>query len=159
MPIITLTTEINAPPQRCFDLSRSIDLHKICAHESNEKAIDGKTFGLISLNESVTWEAKHFGFKQRLTSKITHFDEPHRFVDEMTKGIFKSIYHKHLFAEIDGKTVMGDYFEYVSPFGLLGKLADVLFLKTYLRNMLIKRNQIIKQFAESDRWKDVPHIN
>lgn len=159
MPVIALTTFINAPTQRCFDLSRSIDLHKICAKNSNEKAIDGKTSGLISLNESVTWEATHFGFKQRLTSKITHFDEPHRFVDEMTEGIFKRIYHKHIFAQDQGKTIMGDHFEYVSPFGLLGKLADVLFLKGYLKKMLIERNTIIKQFAESDRWKEVPQIN
>ena len=50
---------------------------------------------------------------------------------------------------------MTDYFEYVSPFGSIGKLVDFLFLKTYMTNLLDKRNQTIKEFAESDKWKSV----
>ena len=54
-----------------FDLSRSIDLHTISTKKTKEEAIAGKTSGLISLNETVTWKAKHLGFYQILTSKIT----------------------------------------------------------------------------------------
>jgi len=97
MPHIKLTTKIKAPITRCFDLSRSIDLHKISTHQSNEEAIAGVTKGLINLHESVTWRAKHFGLWQKLTSKITRCEPPFIFVDEMTEGAFKSIHHTHLY--------------------------------------------------------------
>lgn len=97
MPHIKLETIINAPIERCFDLARSIDLHKISTGNTQEEAIAGTTSGLIGLNETVTWRARHFGVRQTLTSKITEFERPHFFVDEMLEGAFKSIYHKHIF--------------------------------------------------------------
>ena len=82
MPLIFLETIINAPIERCFDLSRSIDLHKSSMKSTNEEAIEGKTTGLIELNETVTWRAKHLGVYQHLAVQITKFDRPHSFTDE-----------------------------------------------------------------------------
>jgi len=48
-----------------------------------------------------------------------------------------------------GQTVMTDIFAFVSPLGILGRLANVLFLKSYMKRLLMKRNEIIKQAAES----------
>ena len=154
MPRIELQTEIHANRIVVFDLSRSIDLHKISTKQTNEKAIAGKTHGLISLNERVTWKAKHFGIYQKLTSKITD-DRPNFFVDIMVKGLLSSFRHEHHFAEIDGKTIMTDMFNYKSPLGILGIVADRLFLKSYMTNLLAKRNKILKEYAESDQWKKV----
>lgn len=153
MPRIVLVTEINAPIERCFDLSRSIDLHKISTEHTNEEAIDGVTSGLIRLDESVTWRAKHFGIYQKLTTKITEFDSPRFIVDEMVKGAFKGFKHEHHFVRIENGTQMTDIFDYQSPFGILGKLADMVVLKKYMTKLLIKRNETIKEFAESDKWK------
>lgn len=155
MPRIELRTEIKADRQIVFDLSRSIDLHKISTEHTNETVIAGKTSGLIGLNESVTWRAKHFGFYQKLTSKITEFDQPNYFTDEMVSGTFKSFIHEHHFADINGGTLMTDSFDYTSPLGYLGQIADKLFLKKYMSNLLRKRNQIIKEFAESNKWKAI----
>ena len=99
MPSIILETPINAPIERCFDLSRSIDLHTDSMQHTGEKAIAGRTSGLIELGESVTWEAKHFGIRQTLTSKITEFDRPNYFVDEQVSGAFKSFRHEHHFEQ------------------------------------------------------------
>ncbi|MDW7692819.1 SRPBCC family protein [Flammeovirgaceae bacterium SG7u.111] len=155
MPIIKLETEIDAPKKIVFDLSRSIDLHKISTKQTNEEAIAGVTSGLISANQSVTWRAKHFGVYQTLTSKITEFKMPDYFVDEMEKGIFKRFKHEHIFKESEGKTLMIDIFDYESPLGILGKIADKLFLKKYMESLLEIRNETIKEFAESDKWKKV----
>lgn len=151
MPIIVLDTIINAPRDRVFDLSRSIDLHKISTKHTNEEAIEGRTTGLIELNETVTWRAKHFGIYQKLTSKIISLDRPNEFTDVMVKGTFSYIKHQHKFEEAAGKTKMTDVFEYRSPLGILGKLADILFLKRYMKALLVKRNEEIKNFAESER--------
>lgn len=155
MPTIILETKIKANINIVFDLSRSIDLHKISTEHTNEMAIDGKTSGLIGLDEWVTWKAKHFGVYQKLTSKITEFKRADFFTDEMIDGAFESFRHQHLFTEINGGTIMMDLFEYKSPLGILGKLADKLFLKKYMTNLLEKRNCTIKDFAESNKWKTV----
>lgn len=154
MPSIKLTTEIHASMEVVFDLSRSIDFHKTSTYQSKETAICGKTSGLIELGETVTWRAKHFGVYQKLTSKITEFNRPNYFVDELVEGIFNSFRHEHHFEQTESGTLMTDHFEYVSPCGLLGKLADVLFLKTYMTNFLSKRNKLIKEYAESGQYKE-----
>ncbi|WP_452220775.1 SRPBCC family protein [Lacinutrix salivirga] len=148
MPLIETKTSINADIKTCFDLSRNIDFHTQSLQHSNEKAIAGKTSGLIGLNEWVTWEAIHFGIKQQLTSKITAFESPKYFADEMVSGAFKSFKHEHIFITEDDKTVMIDKFQFQSPFGIFGQLANVLFLKRYMFNLIHTRNQFIKAKAE-----------
>lgn len=155
MPKIELVTEIKADIAIVFDLSRSIDLHIISTENTDEKAIAGKTSGLIEINESVTWRAKHFGIYQNLTSKITEFDRPNYFTDEMVSGAFSRFKHEHHFEVINNGTLMTDIFDYKSPFGILGKFADNLFLEKYMTNLLKKRNRIVKEFAESNKWKEI----
>ena len=148
MPSIVVTTFISAPIERCFDLSRSIDLHADSMKHTGEKAIAGRTTGLIELGETVTWQAKHFGIRQTLTSKITEFNRPNYFVDEQVSGAFKSFRHEHRLAWQNGQTLMTDTFSFQSPLGPLGRLANILFLKSYMKRLLLKRNEIIKQAAE-----------
>lgn len=155
MPKIYLQTEIYSPIEICFDLSTSIDLNKISTAHTKEQAVAGRTSGLINLNETVTWQAIHLGFRQRLTSKITAFERPYYFVDEQIEGIFKSIFHEHIFEQANGKVIMKDIFDFRSPFGVLGNIANLLFLTNYMKSLLNGRNQIIKAFAESEKWKDV----
>ena len=155
MPRIELKTEIDADVEVVFDLSRSIDLHRISTKKTNETAIAGKTRGLIELDESVTWRAKHFGLYQKLTSRITEFDRPNYFADEMVRGAFRQFKHEHHFSQFNNQTLMTDIFNYKSPLGFLGILADKLFLQNYMTKLLIERNRIIKEFAESNKWKEI----
>ena len=157
MPTIGLITEINAPIEICFDLSRSIDLHKYSMEHTKEEAIAGRKTGLIEDGEFVTWQAKHFGITQYLTSKISNFNRPYIFRDEQTKGIFDYFRHDHIFESKEDKTIMTDVFEYLAPFGFLGRIADKWFLEKYMTNLLLQRNKVIKEFAESDKWKELLH--
>jgi ligand-binding SRPBCC domain-containing protein len=149
MPKIELCTKINAPIENVFDLARSIDLHMESTRWTGEKAIAGKTSGLIELGESVTWLARHFRIWQTLTSKITEFDRPNYFVDEMTQGSFQSIRHEHHFSESNGKTLMKDEFVFESPLGILGSFFNWLVLTHYMTKLLEERNRVIKTTAES----------
>ncbi|MEM6398582.1 MAG: SRPBCC family protein [Bacteroidota bacterium] len=155
MPAIQVQTHIQAPISCVFDLARSIDLHKISTSHTNEEAIAGVTSGLIGGGETVTWRAKHFGVYQKLTSKITEFDPPYLFVDEMQKGIFKSLRHEHHFESDEQYATMTDTLVYESPLGPLGKLADWLFLKRYLTKFLKDRNAVVKRVAEGGEWREV----
>ncbi|WP_443945458.1 SRPBCC family protein [Pedobacter sp. AW1-32] len=149
MQLITLKTEINAPIDECFDLSRSIDLHLDSMKTSNEKAIAGKTTGLIDLNESVTWLARHFGIRFKMTSQVTDMKKPYQFMDEMVKGPFKSLKHLHYFNAKEESTEMLDVFEFEAPLGFLGWIAEHTFLRFYMKRLLCKRNAIIKLEAEN----------
>jgi ligand-binding SRPBCC domain-containing protein len=146
---IELSTSINAPIGRCFDLSRSIDLHMESTKQTGEQAIAGRTSGLIELGETVTWRAIHFGIWQNLTSKITEFDYPNHFTDEMVSGAFKGFRHEHLFFAVNNQTVMKDIFAFESPYGRLGRLVNFLFLGRYMQKLLKERNRVIKEAAET----------
>lgn len=156
MPVIKIVTHINAPLEIVFDLARSIDLHKISTAHTQEEAIAGKTSGLIGPGESVTWRAKHFGIVQTLTSVITEYDRPHHFTDVMLSGAFAGFKHEHIFEQKGKMAVMIDVFDYTSPYKVLGRVADKLFLKDYMQALLEKRNHVIKEFAEdSGKYKKV----
>jgi len=153
MPVINLETKINAPIERVFDLARSIDLHQRSMDHTGERAVGGVTSGLIDVGQTVTWEAVHFGIRQRLTSKITVCERPTHLQDAMVKGAFEHFTHDHYLSEIETGTVMIDRFEFASPFWPLGAIVDVLFLAKYMTGLLEKRNDVIKRAAESDDWR------
>ncbi len=153
MSTIHLTTLINAPVERVFDLSRSISLHKISTSHTREEAIAGVTTGLINQNETVTWQARHLFKLRRFTSKITAMEKPVHFTGEMIQGDFKSYKHEHHFKQIDNGTLMIDLVDFESPYGAAGKLVNKLFLKSYLKKLLIYRNKVIKEYAETKKWK------
>lgn len=150
---ITLQTQISAPIERVFNLARSIDLHVYSTQHTGEQAVAGRTSGLIGMGESVTWRAKHFGIWQKLTSKIIACDPHFYFADEMVKGPFKWFVHHHWFSEPGGQTTMKDIFAFKVPLGWVGWLFGKLVLKRYMTELLIKRNEAIKQVAEGDEWK------
>jgi len=155
MANIELKTTINAPIERCFLLSLSVDLHQLSTEETNERAIAGVTSGIMKLNDTVTWRAKHFGVYQNLTTKITAYHSPTFFVSEMVKGAFKKMHHQHLFERKENETVMTDIFVVEAPFGILGRLFTKVILKEYMKGFLIKRNNTIKQIAEGNEWKKI----
>jgi ligand-binding SRPBCC domain-containing protein len=149
MAHIRIVTHIAAPIERCFDLSRDIDFHTRSLAHTGERAVAGRTSGLIELGESVTWEARHLGVRQRLTSKITALARPAYFRDEMTAGAFRSFEHDHRFEVRDGATVMTDEVVFRSPLGPLGWAVDYLFMTGYLRRLLEGRALAIKREAEA----------
>lgn len=155
MPKIITKTTIDAPLQRCFDLARSVDLHQVSTAQTNEYIVKGRRKGLLENGENVTWRAKHFGVWQNLTSRITAFESPIYFCDEMVKGAFRSFKHEHIFETINGKTVMTDVFDFESPFGIIGQVFNKLVLIEYMRAFLEERNLVIKDFAETDKWRKV----
>ncbi|CAN5431372.1 hypothetical protein BH10ACI1_BH10ACI1_13330 [soil metagenome] len=149
MPILIIETEINAPPEDCFDLVRDISLHLQTANKTNEKAIAGRIQGKIALGETVTFEGRHFGIRQRLTVKITEFKKPDLFTDEMIEGTFRSFKHKHEFIKKGDGTLMRDTLEWTSPFGFLGRIMDTLLLENHLRKFVSHRNSELKRTAEN----------
>ncbi len=148
MTTITTATFIEADPETCFDLSLDVGVHAESMAHSGERLVGGVTSGILMLGETVTFEARHFGLRFRLTSKITEYERPLRFVDEMVKGPFKAIWHEHQFLAVEGGTLMKDTFRFSAPLGFLGLVAERMFLARYMARTLNERNAFIKQKAE-----------
>ena len=146
--------KIQAPIERCFDLSRSIDFHQVSTHGSDEKAVAGRMNELIQQGESVTWQATHFFVRQLLTTKIVSMERPFRFYDVMQQGAFKSMEHEHLFRNDGGECTMIDTFTYETPYGIFGQIFDFFMLRRYMRGLLKGRSLAIKNAAESEAWKE-----
>lgn len=140
MPRIELATLLPATPERCFELSLSVDAHTASMADSGERAVAGVTSGVMGLGDTVTWRARHFGVRFTMTSAITAYESPHRFVDEQVSGPFRRWWHEHRFEETAAGTRMVDLVEFESPAGPIGRLADALFLTRYMTRLLDQRN-------------------
>ncbi len=159
MQLIELETKIAAPPERCFLLSLSIDLHMDSTAPTGERAIAGVTHGIIGLNQTVTWRGRHFGLMLTHTSLIDRYDPPHYFRDVMIEGHFHSFEHEHIFEPTaDGGTLMRDRLHFAAP---LGWISEKLLLRRYLTRFLLQRDAVIKRIAESQgEWrKYLPNVN
>ena len=158
MVTIEETTVIAAPLDRCFDLARSVEVHLAGNTHFGEQAValEGVTTGLLGPGDIVTWRARHFFVRQRLTSQITAFDPPLYFQDTMLRGAFRSMQHDHYFRTLpDRTTEMRDVFRFAAPIPVLGRIAETLVLHRYMQSLLHERNAVIKQIAESptEDWK------
>ena len=74
-------------------------------------------------------------------------------LEEFLRGAFRRMEHHHYFEQTTNGTIMRDVFSFQSPLGVLGRIADSLFLTRYMKFFLVERNRIIKATAESDDWK------
>jgi ligand-binding SRPBCC domain-containing protein len=155
MPTIHLTTFIQAPAARVFDLARSIDLHKLSMEKFREEPVAGIRSGLIEQGETVTWRARHLFKNRLLRARITEMKRPEKFVDEQAEGDFRFMRHEHYFKPCENGTILIDLFHFETPYGWLGKMVNSIYLNNYMKRMLEHRNEVIKKYAESDQWRKV----
>ena len=150
MSRIVVETSISAPIERVFDVARDIDVHLASQEGRREEAIAGRTTGRIGLGETVTFRARHLGVTMTLTSRVTVFEPPTRFVDEQVSGPFAAFRHEHVFRATATGTVMTDDWIHRSPLGLAGRIVDAVVLDRYLRRQLIARGKGIRRIAEGE---------
>ena len=146
--MLRVETLIQAPLEACFDAARDMGLHCESARQTGERIVAGKSSGLLELGDEIVFEGTHFGVRQRLGSRITAMDPPAMFVDEMTQGVFASLCHTHEFASRDQGTLMVDILEWRSPLGILGRIADVLFVSRHMERFMHQRNSFLKSHLE-----------
>ncbi|MFC4019934.1 hypothetical protein ACFOW4_18590 [Micromonospora sp. GCM10011542] len=85
-----------------------------------------------------------------MTSRVTVYERPYRFVDEQTRGPFSALRHEHHFQDLDGgATRMIDRLTISAPWGPLGAVAVRVLVAPYLRRLLRQRAAHIKYVAEA----------
>jgi ligand-binding SRPBCC domain-containing protein len=147
---VVIETLIVAPPEVVFDLARDVSVHVESAAFSRERAVaPGRTEGLLDLGDIVTFEGVHFFFlRLRFTVRIVELVRPHRFVDELERSAFRRLRHVHEFEEREGATLMRDTLDWTSPLGLLGRIADALFVTGHMQRFVRRKQLALKKVAE-----------
>ncbi len=148
MPVVVLETFINAPPETCFDMMRDIGIHTQTTKQTGERVVAGVAEGKMGLGQTVTFEGRHFGIRQRFMVEVVEFERPRLFVDEMLRGAFKSFRHVHEFFPHHAGTLMRDTLTWVSPLGILGRIADKLLIERHMIDLVSTRNARLKKLAE-----------
>jgi len=81
-------------------------------------------------------------------TEITHVVEQSYFVDEQRIGPYALWHHQHKLEEIPGGVLMTDTISYQPPLGLLGALANALFIRKQLQKIFAYRTQaLVKIFG------------
>ncbi len=155
MPKIHITTFINAPIDRVFNLSRCLALSKMALKGGNEQLLSSSAANMVAAGETITLRAKHMGKTREITARVTDFTLPDGYTEEQIKGNLKSFRHEYHFKKVDNGTIMIDLVEFEGPRDLAGSLAGKFFLKSYFEKNVKKKNDLIRQYAESEKWKAV----
>ena len=88
----------------------------------------------ISLSFAMTFE---------WVTEITHVQEPYFFVDEQRSGPYSLWHHQHHFREVAEGLEMTDEVNYSIPYGVLGRLAHLLFVERQVNAIFDHRAKIL----------------
>lgn len=75
------------------------------------------------------------GIPLQWVTEITHVRDKQFFVDEQRKGPYTMWHHQHKIEAIDGGVLMTDIVSYIPPFGILGDIANALFIRKQLKSI------------------------
>lgn len=130
-------------------MARDIALHQRTMARTNERAVAGRTEGLIAPGEWVAFEAQVMGIRVRLTSEVSQsgWQPPERFVDEQVAGPFRHFRHEHLFEPAGRGTRMTDSWEHELRWGLAGRIVDRLVVGRLMRRLLRDRADALARIA------------
>ncbi len=78
-------------------------------------------------------------------TEITHVEKEKYFVDEQRFGPYALWHHQHHFKAIEGGVEMTDIIHYKVPMGILGDIANSLFVDRSLKNIFRYRHKAVEQ--------------
>ncbi|MFE6735116.1 SRPBCC family protein [Microbacterium sp. NPDC057650] len=131
---------VRATPAEVFDVSLDVGLHLSSQSSHGERVAGGPTSGMLGEGDRITWSARHFGVRFRMTSLVHDVDRPHRFRDRQVRGPFAEFQHTHEFLPVAGGTLMRDEIVFRSPFWILGRAVDALIMRSHLIRVITERN-------------------
>jgi ligand-binding SRPBCC domain-containing protein len=148
MAQIIIETIIEAPAATCFSLIRDEGVRFEAAFFRAADIKHQFDRGTVEMGQVVTFKEKLLGFDQTLTLQVVELEPARRFLDEMIDGPFREFRHLHEFNDSRRKTLMRDTLDWTLPFGILGTLADKLFVERHLRGIVTRRNERLRSLAE-----------
>lgn len=155
MSNIHLTKFIEAPVERVFDLTRNLTVLRALFNERKETLHSGAGGNLLEHGETVSIHARHLGKTRMVTLRVTTMQSPLEFTEEQVKGDLENFRHQHHFKAVENGTILIDLIDFGEARGFMGGLLSKLYLKSYLVALTERRNELIRQYAESEKWRVV----
>ena len=78
-------------------------------------------------------------------TEITQVSDKQYFIDEQRFGPYQLWHHQHHFKEIDGGVQMTDIVHYRNPMGIIGNIANTLFVQKQLRKIFEYRFKKVEE--------------
>lgn len=150
MYIVKDSVHINAPIQRVFLLSTSVE---VVRQTLRMQPVAGRTSGLVVAGDTVAWRGWKFGLPQKHTSVISGYEAPTFFQDTQLQGRFARFQHDHHLEWVDGYTLAYDKVKFSLPLGALGKLVAQTVMVPHIAGLLSQRFALLKRLAEGDEWR------
>ena len=95
--------------------------------------------GMIIIHEVVPL----LGIKMKWMTEITQCMEKKRFVDEQRVGPYKMWHHQHIIEDHESHVIMKDIITYIPPFGIIGRIANKVFIKKKINSIFQYRREIL----------------
>ena len=153
MLLIRHEVNVRAPAARCFDLTRSVDLHVDASTEISARAVGGRCTGLSRQGDATVWSAHFFGVRFPMTTRIENYLYPQRFGDRMIRGV-RRFAHAYRFRSLpDGGCLLSDELIVEAPGGFLGRPVEAFYLRRRMDGLVRRRLEHIKAVAEGHDWE------
>lgn len=88
------------------------------------------------------------GIKLDWMTEITQVNEKNYFIDEQRFGPYKFWHHQHHFKAIEGGTEMNDILTYGLPMGILGRMANHIYVAKKLQEIFeLRKKKVTELFG------------
>jgi len=153
MGFIHITNFIAAPSETVYDLSRHILLQKKAMDKIGVRQLRGVSSGLLSVNDTILWGLRIVNKDFLFSLKVTELNPGHFIQEDMTQGALESFKHMRHFKKIQNGTLVIDEIFYSLPKKVWTPWIDRFFLNGKLHELLRERNKVLKEYAESNKWR------
>lgn len=110
-------------------------------------------FKILTCSHSSMVQGQIISYKIRLmplvwmnwVTEITYVEEGKCFIDDQRSGPYKIWHHRHTFTETENGVLMKDQVHYLLPFGIIGKLVHLLFVKAQLKRIFQYRTTMLNE--------------
>jgi ligand-binding SRPBCC domain-containing protein len=153
MGFIHITNFIAAPSETVYDLSRHILLQKKAMDKIGVRQLRGVSSGLLSVNDTILWGLRIVNKDFLFSLKVTELNPGHFIQEDMTQGSLESFKHMRHFKKIQNGTLVIDEIFYSLPKKVWTPWIDRFFLNGKLHELLRERNKVLKEYAESNKWR------
>jgi ligand-binding SRPBCC domain-containing protein len=97
----------------------------------------------MQVGTRIDYRLRLHGLPVRWTSRIEEWEPGHQFVDRQVRGPYGLWHHRHTFVPSGKGTLVGDEVHYGLPFGALGDIAHLLFVRRDLHRIFAYRHQAV----------------
>lgn len=143
MHILTKTTVINKPLSEVFEFfSNAENLNKITPPDMQFKILTPLPI-IIKKGTLIDYKIKVNGIPFNWQTEISEWEPNKRFIDKQLKGPYRVWIHEHTFEEKDGKTIMNDHVQFLSPGWFLEPIINKLFIEKKVKGIFAYREKIL----------------